>query len=274
MRCFAVERDDLIESRNLSKRMGVANSASLDAVCGQIERSKLRWNTRLATEWERETDLRGRLRHNRVEKENDLEKAVKKVVFHDMKYDCVHEVCFPLKDTRNKKGEFISRSRSPDFVLSGMKVDNKFVDLDPHHFCVDDNGKAESAQVERWVEFKRMWGNNFYIVFISHNSEKEVEKQTGMCCDAFCDVFLHVGRKGEKTDEQTRQMIKGFLKDLAELSAEQGGFSSPQRASEDYEFLEILKRAERGKVVQRYLNTSKVSEAAAITIFRATGEQQ
>jgi hypothetical protein len=253
--------------------MNVANAASLNSVRGQIEKSTLRWNTRLATEWEREVDLKGRLMHRRVEKENDLEKAVKKVVFHDMKYECVHEFCFPLRDTRNTNGEFISRSRSPDFVLSGIKVDNKFVDLDPHHFCVDDRGKADKAQVERWVEFKRMWGNNFYIVFISHNTEKEVERQTGTCCDAFCDTFLHVGKKGERTEEQVRRTIGNFLKGLVDLSKEQGGFSNSKPEKEDNGFLEVLKRVERGKVVQRYLNTVRRADEAAVTILRAVREQ-
>jgi hypothetical protein len=252
----------------LSNALLEANAASLVAVHKQIEKARLRWDTRLATEWERETGRDGRPKHARTEKENDVEKVVKKVIFHDMKYDCVHEMYFPLRDTRNRKGEFISRSRSPDFVLSHMKVDGKYIDMDPHHFCPDEEGKAEKSQVERWVEFKRMWGNNFYIVFISHNTEKEVEELTGTCVDAFCDAFLHVGKRKEKTEDEMRRIVRDFLKGLTERSITQGGFSCKHSDKEDDEFLEILNRAERGRSMQMLMNTTKADCGPALEFLR------
>jgi hypothetical protein len=258
------------EGEWLPNKLAKANASSLNLVHACLVNSELRPETRMART--SVPDASGKI----LDVENDLEMSIKEILLKEMRHcRCYYELTFPLDDAKNgNQKEFFSRSRSPDFVIPQIRVDNKFLDLDPHHFSIDEKGYAVRKHVEKWAEFKRTWGDNLYIVFISHNTEKEVEKQTGMCVDALCDQFLHVGRRGnlqnEELNSQNKMMIKGMMGGLMGKSKRQGGYANSHSEAALKEFQELMKRVERGRVVQRYLNaTRRLSDDAAITILRA-----
>jgi hypothetical protein len=253
----------------LLDKLAKMNAASLNAVHTCLVNAELKFETKMART--PLPDGRGKI----IDLENDLEKSIKKILLKEMKHLCYYELAFPLDDAKNgSANEFYARSRSPDFIVPQIRINNKFLDLDPHHFGMDDDGNANMKHVAKWAEFKRTWGNDLYVVFISHNTEKEVEEQTGTCVDALCDQFLHVGKRSElseaEVDYNNRASVKQALRELIERSKDQAGYANSQSNISSKEFHELMKRVERGKVVQRYLNaTKKVSEDASMTIFRA-----
>lgn len=233
-----------------------------------IEKSRLTCRTQLSTE--KVVDLRKNWRRRPLYVENDLEKAIKEILLYEMKHECTHEFTFPLMDMRDWKGRFRPKSRSPDFLLPQVKVNGRYVDLDPHHFGTDDEGKASPTDVQRWIDFKTIWGKDIYIVFISHNSQEEVERQTGTKCGAFCDAFLCVGKRGEKTEKEVKQTIKKMLVGLIARSEKEGGYWGSCDEAYDREFKGLLERAERGRKVQTYLNErGNRSFEAGVTILGA-----
>ncbi|MGA3020838.1 MAG: hypothetical protein ABSD68_02730 [Candidatus Micrarchaeales archaeon] len=67
----------------------------------------------------------------------------------------------------------------PDFLVPQIKVDRKFLILNPHYFRMDHEKNVLDSDIIIWTGFQKLWGHQFHNVLINSYSEKELLRQTG-----------------------------------------------------------------------------------------------
>jgi hypothetical protein len=107
-----------------------------------------------------------------TEVKGPIESAIKTVLLnHNPKIESYYHI-FPFTT-------YGVTSHTPDFLLPQIKVDGKFLILNPHHFRMDGNNNILDSEIVRWTGFQKLWGDQFHNVIISSYSRKELVKQIG-----------------------------------------------------------------------------------------------
>jgi hypothetical protein len=108
-----------------------------------------------------------------TEVKGPIEFAIKKVLLkHNPKIESYYHI-FPFTTDD-------LTSHTPDFLLPQIKVDGKFLILNPHHFRMDDNNNILDSEIVKWTGFQKAWGHQFHNLIVSFYSQKELVKQIGV----------------------------------------------------------------------------------------------